>query len=624
MFKALLGGLSAAAILGFAGLADAQTCTAYPNTLTNGATADATQVMANFNCAALTGAPQFTGALKAPAGAAGAPAITFGDATTGLYRPGANQIGVAAGGANVATFSATALTVNNSGSPSSPSLTIYDSTTGFYRSGPSLGVALGGASVAAFLASGLSVGVPGSAAFPSITFGDLNTGFYRPAANQIGVATNGGSVATFSSSGLATNSLSSAAVAITNAGSLSSPSLYFIDNTTGFYRPGAGQIGVVAGGTAATFSATGLTVTNGGTAAAPSLTIYDGTIGFYRNGPSLGVSAGGANVAGFSASGLSVGAVSSPTAPSITLGDFNTGFYRPGLNQIGVTTNGGSVATFSTAGIVTPLTISSGGLTITSPGGASAPSLTFIDNTAGFYRPGAGQIGVAAGGTPVATFSATGLSTSALATNAITTTSIGASGGGASTSYASTGTYINRNVADANPALVVGQLNAGATGDILDLQHGFSTVVSVSNAGNLTVGGGTAPSGYVLYANGAAGGASAWTNLSDGRLKKNITEITDALSLVEQLRGVRYQWRETAERSIGKSLKLPSGKAEIGLVGQEVAKVLPEAVSMPAGPEGMYGLKEGNLVAVLVEAVKEQQAEIKALEAKVAALSQGK
>jgi hypothetical protein len=36
-------------------------CATYPNTLTNGTTADATQVMANFNCAALTGAAHFTG-----------------------------------------------------------------------------------------------------------------------------------------------------------------------------------------------------------------------------------------------------------------------------------------------------------------------------------------------------------------------------------------------------------------------------------------------------------------------------------------------------------------------------------------------------------------------------------
>src|SRR5690349_9387130 len=50
------------------GTAAAQTCASYPNTLTNGAVADATQVMANFNCAALTGNGLFTGNVAMVAG----------------------------------------------------------------------------------------------------------------------------------------------------------------------------------------------------------------------------------------------------------------------------------------------------------------------------------------------------------------------------------------------------------------------------------------------------------------------------------------------------------------------------------------------------------------------------
>ncbi len=42
-------------------IARAQTCATYPNALANGSTADASQVMGNFNCAALLGAGRFTG-----------------------------------------------------------------------------------------------------------------------------------------------------------------------------------------------------------------------------------------------------------------------------------------------------------------------------------------------------------------------------------------------------------------------------------------------------------------------------------------------------------------------------------------------------------------------------------
>ncbi len=53
--------VSAFAALILAGGAAGQTCTTYPNTLTNGTIADANQVMANFNCAALKGNASFTG-----------------------------------------------------------------------------------------------------------------------------------------------------------------------------------------------------------------------------------------------------------------------------------------------------------------------------------------------------------------------------------------------------------------------------------------------------------------------------------------------------------------------------------------------------------------------------------
>jgi hypothetical protein len=59
MIKALTG--VAAVWLSLAGAALAQSCSSYPNVLMNGTTANADQVMADFACAALTGAPLFTG-----------------------------------------------------------------------------------------------------------------------------------------------------------------------------------------------------------------------------------------------------------------------------------------------------------------------------------------------------------------------------------------------------------------------------------------------------------------------------------------------------------------------------------------------------------------------------------
>jgi hypothetical protein len=135
------------------------------------------------------------------------------------------------------------------------------------------------------------------------------------------------------------------------------------------------------------------------------------------------------------------------------------------------------------------------------------------------------------------------------------------------------------------------------------------------------VGIGTAAPPWPLYVNGQAGGATSWANASDVRLKKNIVEITGALQLVEKLRGVRFDWRRPSERTVGKTLKLPQGEREMGFIAQEVAKVIPEAVGKPkGGKNGLYGVKEADLVPLLVEAIKEQQEEIAKLQSTVSAL----
>jgi hypothetical protein len=132
---------------------------------------------------------------------------------------------------------------------------------------------------------------------------------------------------------------------------------------------------------------------------------------------------------------------------------------------------------------------------------------------------------------------------------------------------------------------------------------------------------GTTSPGQALYVVGTAGGNNQWSVTSDSRLKKNVREITGALGLVERIRGVRYDWRTPGERQIGKALNLPVGQPQVGFVAQELKTVMPEAVNVPQNPsEQPYSIKEGDLVPVLVEAVKEQQAEIEQLRAELAAM----
>lgn len=82
------------------------------------------------------------------------------------------------------------------------------------------------------------------------------------------------------------------------------------------------------------------------------------------------------------------------------------------------------------------------------------------------------------------------------------------------------------------------------------------------------------------------------TAYSDERLKSDITTITHAVGKVQQLRGVMFT---------------KDGEASTGVIAQEVQKVLPEVVN----DKGEYlSVAYGNMVGLLIEAIKEQQAQI--------------
>lgn len=140
--------------------------------------------------------------------------------------------------------------------------------------------------------------------------------------------------------------------------------------------------------------------------------------------------------------------------------------------------------------------------------------------------------------------------------------------------------------------------------------------------GNVGVGG--INGSFTFYVNGAAGGLGAWTNVSDARLKTNIVPLTGALALVEQIQGVRFNWKPAADRSIGTTMNLPVEAAQIGFVAQDLEKVVPEAVTRPQTVTDTYGVQEGTLVPLLVEAIKEQQAEIQQLRALLAQIAASK
>jgi hypothetical protein len=88
---------------------------------------------------------------------------------------------------------------------------------------------------------------------------------------------------------------------------------------------------------------------------------------------------------------------------------------------------------------------------------------------------------------------------------------------------------------------------------------------------------------------------------SDIKLKTNIKTISNALDKVTRLRGVEYD-------------RIDYDNHEIGVIAQEVEKVIPEVVTDNSGTKAVA---YGNLVGLLIEAIKEQQNEINILKQEI-------
>jgi hypothetical protein len=102
---------------------------------------------------------------------------------------------------------------------------------------------------------------------------------------------------------------------------------------------------------------------------------------------------------------------------------------------------------------------------------------------------------------------------------------------------------------------------------------------------------------------------------SDARLKENVQPISNALYKLSQIRGVTFDWtQEEIERGGGEDGYFVR-KHDVGVIAQEVEVVLPEVVA--EREDGFKAVKYDRIVALLIEAVKELQAEVAELRSQV-------
>ena len=92
---------------------------------------------------------------------------------------------------------------------------------------------------------------------------------------------------------------------------------------------------------------------------------------------------------------------------------------------------------------------------------------------------------------------------------------------------------------------------------------------------------------------------------SDERLKDNVTPIESAIDKINQIGGYEFDWNNSSEHS----------GHDVGVIAQEIEKVLPEVVV--DRDTGYKAVRYEKIVALLIQAIKEQQLQIDELKSKI-------
>ena len=128
---------------------------------------------------------------------------------------------------------------------------------------------------------------------------------------------------------------------------------------------------------------------------------------------------------------------------------------------------------------------------------------------------------------------------------------------------------------------------------------GFQNLVLCPEGANVGIG--TTNPAYRLHVSGDIYATGDVISFSDSRLKTDVVTIENALEKVSELRGVYYTNLNTNTR-------------ETGVIAQEIAEILPEVVA----DRGEYlGVAYGNIVGILIEAIKELKTKVNKLESQL-------
>ena len=152
-----------------------------------------------------------------------------------------------------------------------------------------------------------------------------------------------------------------------------------------------------------------------------------------------------------------------------------------------------------------------------------------------------------------------------------------------------------------------------------------SGVTSVGGSSGVSSSGGTTPTlsldtafnaqfqGVGANTAGATGEVRATGNItayysSDIALKENLNPISDALDKVMSITGYNFDWKDSHIEERGGEDGYFVRKKDVGIVAQEIEKILPEAVADRV--DGTKGVKYEQIIPLLVEAIKDLKSQL--------------
>ena len=172
---------------------------------------------------------------------------------------------------------------------------------------------------------------------------------------------------------------------------------------------------------------------------------------------------------------------------------------------------------------------------------------------------------------------------------------------------------INGFMTPLSSGLWLGTLSTAGTDDIY-IAPATTFRMIVKESGDVGIG--TASPDERLSVNGNASkvGGGSWATFSDVRLKSDIMPYEAGLDEVLALQPIRYRYAQ--DNPIG----ITDEGEHVGFSAQQVEGVIPEAVS--TNSKGYRMLENDPILWAMLNAIKEQQAQIETLRVKLASLSE--